>query len=313
MSNEVDFFFSQPNSERLDKFLVSCLSELTRTHIQGLIKNGYVMVNNLTILKAGYSLEKGASIHVTLPLPKPSNLQAENIPLDIVFEDDNMLVVNKPAGMVVHPSAGHQSSTLINALLAHTPFLSQQMSKVRPGIVHRLDKDTSGLILIAKNEKSQVFLQEQFSSRKVEKYYFALVDSKPKTPVGRIEAPIYRDPSNRKKMTIAPGNKGRMAITEYSTVESFTHHTLLRVKILTGRTHQIRVQLASIHCPVVGDRVYGHKNPSLPISRQFLHAYQIKIQIPGNSQIQNFIAPLPEDLKFVLQKLNSKFLLEVGL
>jgi 23S rRNA pseudouridine1911/1915/1917 synthase len=306
MEKRVELNFLGLKTERLDKYIVRCLNEYTRSFIQNLIRSGHVLINGEIIQKTGYSLENGMVIDVIIP-PKPSSkLIPENIPLEIIFENEGVLVVNKPAGMVVHPSAGHVSSTLVHALLSHTPFLSNGNSSQRPGIVHRLDKDTSGLILVAKNEKSQLWLQEQFSSHKVEKTYLALVDGRPRTLTGKIEAPIYRDPVNRKRMAIAPLNKGRMAVTNYSIEKEFLNHTLLIVKPLTGRTHQIRVHLASIGCPVVGDTVYGRKNPSLPIQRYFLHAYKLKTTLLAEDEPRCFMADLPFELSQLLNNLPLK-------
>ncbi|MEM5775205.1 MAG: RluA family pseudouridine synthase, partial [Anaerolineaceae bacterium] len=171
------------------------------------------------------------------------------------------------------------------------------------GVVHRLDKDTSGLIVVAKNDRSMRWLQEQFKRRKVEKVYLALVESKPPTPTGRVEAPIGRDPSHRKKMAILPAGKGREAVSEYLTVRNFKHHTLVQVKLLTGRTHQIRLHMAFIKCPLVGDTLYGHRHASLPIERQFLHAYRLCITLPGEKEPRAFEAGLPDDLQLVLDHL----------
>jgi len=306
MEKRIELNFLGLKTERLDKYIVHCLSEYTRTRIQNLIRSGHVSVNGEVIQKTGYSLENGMVINVIIP-PKPSSeLIPENIPIETIFENESVLVVNKPAGMVVHPSAGHESSTLVHALLSRTPFLSNADGSQRPGIVHRLDKETSGLILVAKNEESQLWLQEQFSSRKVEKTYLALVDGRPRTLTGKIEAPIYRDPFNRKRMAIAPSNKGRMAITNYSIEKEFLNHTLLIVKPLTGRTHQIRVHLASIGCPIVGDTLYGRKNPSLPVQRHFLHAYELKITLLSEDKPRCFKADLPVELSQILNNLPLK-------
>lgn len=307
MNEEKRFVFNQVDSERLDKYLVKCVSELTRSKLQFLIKAGYVEVNDQIITKTGFSLEAGMEIRLQIPPQAPIMLEAEMIPLDIVFENEDVLVVNKPAGMVIHPSAGHASSTLVNALLAYNPFLKESRDNLRPGIVHRLDKDTSGLILVAKNEKSQLHLMRQFHDRLVEKTYIALVDGKPRTPCGLIDAPVYRDPSHRQKMAIAPVGKGREAETEYFTLENFPRHTLLRVKPLTGRTHQIRVHLASIGCPVVADVVYGRKNASIPLSRHFLHAHSLQVILPDQKQKSKFVAPLPLELMSLLKDLGSSF------
>jgi len=292
--------------ERLDKFIAASLPQFTRSKVQGFIRGGYVMVDGKMVSKTGFFLEDGMKIKLLIPAPVPQDLVPEKIPLQVVFEDENVIVVNKPAGMVVHPSAGHLTSTLVQALLARQPFWSDQKNNPRPGIVHRLDKDTSGLILVAKSEASQLWLQQQFSARKVEKIYLALVDGHPRTTSGRIEAAVYRNPKDRKKMAIAPPQKGKNAITSFSIEKEYANHTLLKVKPLTGRTHQIRVHLASIGCPVVGDTVYGRKNPSLPIHRQFLHAYELKITLPGEKMPRTFQAELPEDLVMVLSDLPAK-------
>ena len=306
MEKKVELNFLEIKSERLDKYIVHCLPEYTRSRIQNLIRNGLVSINGEIIQKTGYSLENGNVISITIPPQLSSKLIPENIPLEIIFENENVLVVNKPAGMVVHPSAGHGSGTLVHALLSYAPFLAKENSNQRPGIVHRLDKETSGLILVAKNEKSQLWLQEQFSNRKVEKKYLALVDGRPRTLTGRIEAPIYRDPNNRKRMAIAPSGKGRLAVTDYSIEKEFHNHTLLIAKPLTGRTHQIRVHLASIGCPIVADTLYGRKNPSLPIQRHFLHAYELKITLLLEDEPRCFRADLPVELSQILNSLPLK-------
>jgi 23S rRNA pseudouridine1911/1915/1917 synthase len=297
--------FVGPGTERLDKFIVRSMPGFTRSKIQAMIRANLVTVNNMTAGKTGFPLEAGMTIEIQIPPLPEQKLIAEKIPLDILYENGDVIVVNKPAGMVVHPSAGHFSSTLVHALLAHAPFLENGNS-IRPGIVHRLDKDTSGLILVAKSEKSQLWLQEQFSRRKVEKTYIALVDGHPKTMSGRIEAPIYRNPNDRKKMAVAPSTKGREAITTFIVEKVFANHSLLRVKPFTGRTHQIRVHLASIGYPIVGDTLYGRKNPSIPIKRHFLHAAELKILLPSEKEPRTFQADLPIDLIEVLNKLPGK-------
>jgi 23S rRNA pseudouridine1911/1915/1917 synthase len=306
MEKRVKLNFLELQPERLDKYIALCLPEHTRSRIQILIRNGFVCVNDEIIKKTGFSLEKGMTVSIIIPPVPPSTLIAEDIPLEVIFQNESVLVVNKPAGMVVHPSAGHGSGTLVHALLSYMPFLGDENGNQRPGIVHRLDKETSGLILIAKNEKSQLWLQEQFSSRKVEKTYLALIDGRPRTKNGRIEAPIYRSPFNRKKMAIAPMGKGRLAVTNYSTEKEFQNHTLLLAKPITGRTHQIRVHLASIGCPIVGDTVYGRKNPSLPIQRHFLHAYELKITLLSEKEPRSFNADLPVELSQLLKIIPEK-------
>jgi 23S rRNA pseudouridine1911/1915/1917 synthase len=207
--------------------------------------------------------------------------------------------------MVVHPAAGHASGTIVHAVLAHVPQLEGVGGVLRPGVVHRLDRDTSGVILLAKNDRSHRWLQEQFRLRQVHKNYLALVDGHPPTPAGRIEAAIGRDPRMRKKMAVVPPAKGRTAVTEYRTLEKFPEHTYLDVSPVTGRTHQIRLHLAFLGCPVTGDTVYGRKHPSLRINRHFLHAERLIIQLRGEKSERCFIAPLPSELEEVLNSLRS--------
>jgi 23S rRNA pseudouridine1911/1915/1917 synthase len=291
--------------QRLDKYLVSSLKEFSRARLQGLIKNGMVLVNGSPQRKPSQTIEQGDIVQVTIPPLAAVDLQPEDIPLDILFENSDLLVVNKPAGMVVHPAAGHDRGTLVHAVLAHAPDLQGISGEMRPGVVHRLDKNTSGLILMAKNDAAHHWLQEQFRQRKVKKTYLALVDGKPPTPTGKIEAGIGRDASHRKQMSITPPGKGREAASEYLTLESFSKHTLLEVHPVTGRTHQIRLHLAFIGCPVAGDTIYGHKHPSVPIKRHFLHAARLSICLPGESQPREFVAPLPEELEAILISLRS--------
>ena len=301
----LNFRFDKETPERLDKFLVGLLQEFSRSRIQGLIANGCVDVNDLAAKKAGQTLESGSTVTVRIPPPAPTNLVAEEIPLNIVFENDDLIVVNKPAGMVVHPAAGHSSGTLVNAVLGYDPDLEGIGGEERPGVVHRLDKATSGLILLAKNERAHRWLQDQFRLRKVDKTYLALVDGRPPTPSGRVEAYIGRDPKQRKKMAIVSESKGRESISEYKTVEEFRKHTLLEFHPLTGRTHQIRLHCAFLKCPIVGDEVYGRKNSTVEIGRHFLHAYRLKIVLPNEKEPRQFDAPLPEELERVLDNLRS--------
>ncbi len=291
---------------RLDVYLTACLPEFSRSRIQGLIKDGFVTVEAETVRKTGRTLEFGEQIQIRIPPPVPSGLVAEKIPLDIIFENSDLVVVNKPAGMVVHPSPGHQQGTLVHAALGYIPELEGIGGEERPGIVHRLDKDTSGLIVIAKNERAHRWLQDQFKTRKVDKIYLALVDGRPPTPAGRVEAPIGRNTTHRKLMAVVQLEKGRQAVSEYRTLESFAAHTLLEVHPLTGRTHQIRVHLAFLDCPVVADTIYGKRKPTIALERHFLHAYKLKIAIPMEQEARVFEAPLPSELKSVLDNLRIK-------
>lgn len=306
MSDRIqEYLFDRTAPERLDKFLVGRLPEFSRSRLQGLIDDGFVDVDGAPARKSGQMIEPGQRVIVRIPPPVPVGLIPEDIPLDIIFENVDLIVVNKPAGMVVHPAAGHASGTLVNAVLGYDPELEGIGGEERPGLVHRLDKETSGLIVLAKNERAHNWLQEQFRLRTVEKTYLALVDGRPPTPSGRVEAPIGRDPGHRKKMAVRPAGKGREAVSEYKTLESFKEHTLLEFHPLTGRTHQIRLHCAFLGCPIVGDEIYGHKHASLDIGRHFLHALCLKIVLPGEKAARTFEARLPEDLKEVLEGLRG--------
>jgi 23S rRNA pseudouridine1911/1915/1917 synthase len=307
MSDRIEnFLYEGEKAERLDKFLVTCLPEFSRARLQGLVDDGFVLVNDIVAKKSGQSIESGAKIEVRIPPPVPSGLVGEDIPLDIIFENEDLIVVNKPAGMVVHPAAGHDSGTLVHAVLGYDPDMEGIGGEERPGLVHRLDKETSGLIVLAKNERAHRWLQDQFRLRTVEKIYLALVDGKPPTPTGRVEASIGRDPSHRKKMAIVPAGKGRESVSEYKTLESFKEHTLLEFHPFTGRTHQIRLHCQFLGCPIVGDTVYGKKKSTVEIDRHFLHAARLKIILPNESKPRVFEAELPEELVVVLDGVRGK-------
>lgn len=297
--------FGGPVPQRLDRFVADSLPELSRNRVQQLIRAGQLRVDGELPKKVGQMLTPGTRVVVRIPPPKESSLTPEPIPLDVIFENDDVLVVNKPAGMVVHPAAGHDSGTLVHAVLAHAPEIEGIGGEKRPGIVHRLDKDTSGVIIVAKNERAHRFLQRQFRLREAHKMYLALTDGHPPTPEGRIEAAIGRDPSDRKRMAIVPQHKGRAAVSTYRTRNRYANHALLEVHPLTGRTHQIRLHLAFLGCPVVGDVVYGRRRPSLPLSRHFLHAYRLTITLPGEEVALTFEAPLPAELQTVLDTLKT--------
>lgn len=305
MSGSLLEFLVQAGEERLDKYLVTCLPEFSRSRLQGLIRDNQVLVDGQVVTKTSHILNRGQKVVVTIPEPEPVGLIPEEIPLDVIFESDDLMIINKPAGMVVHPGAGHKTGTLVHAALAHAPELEGIGGELRPGVVHRLDKDTSGLILVAKNDRSHRWLQEQFRLRRVRKVYLALVDGTPPTPTGRIEAPIGRDPAHRRKMAVTTLQKGREAVTEYQTVETYAHHTLIEAHPLTGRTHQIRLHMAFLGCPIVADSLYGRRKPSLPLERHFLHATRLTIMLPGQMEEQTFTAPLPADLEKIIQQLRT--------
>jgi 23S rRNA pseudouridine1911/1915/1917 synthase len=299
-----EFTYQGDSNDRLDVYLTSILDGLSRTRVQKLIDSGNVTINGTIAFKTGIKLEPGDQIQVTIPEPTPTVLLPEQISLDILFENEDVIVVNKPAGMVVHPSAGHLSGTLVNAALAHAPEMEGIAGEGRPGVVHRLDKNTSGIILLAKNDHSLHWLQNQFKQRSLEKTYIALVDRHPPTPEGRIEAAVGRDPSDRQRMAAVTQEKGREAVSLYKTLQRYTNHTLLEVHPLTGRTHQIRVHLALIGCPVAGDITYGFRHSSIDIDRHFLHAARLKICLPGEKTPRIFEAQLPVELQNVLSHLS---------
>ena len=299
----VELEYTDKEEARLDHFLVEELPEFTRTRLQGLIAKEMVTVNGIIAKKNGVKLSQGALIILRIPATQKTELIPENILLDILFENDDVLVINKAAGMVVHPSAGHLTGTLVHAALAHAPEIEGISGEIRPGVVHRLDKDTSGIIIMAKNDKAMQWLQEQFMARSVKKSYFALVDGAPPTPTGRVEAPIGRDPAHRKKMAVLSPGKGREAISEYKTLESFPDHTLLEVSILTGRTHQIRLHCAFVGAPVVGDSLYGRRKQKVKVPRQFLHAARLTLTLPNETEPRTFKAVLPDELESVLEEL----------
>jgi 23S rRNA pseudouridine1911/1915/1917 synthase len=297
MEKQSTIVFSESDPMRLDLFLTTQLPHLSRTRVQLLIRDHNVKVNGINPSKTGLLLEGNEEIVVIEPGIEPSRILAEEIPLEVIFENSDLLIINKSAGMVVHPALGHTSGTLANAALGHDPDLEGVGGEKRPGIVHRLDKDTSGLIVIAKNDTSHQWLQQQFKERTVSKTYITLVEGQPRTPTGRIEAPIGRDSTHRQKMAVTSETKGRASVTEYYTKETFPQHTLMEAHPLTGRTHQIRVHMAFIGCPVAGDTVYGRKKVTVPLTRQFLHAARLQICLPGEKEPRTFEAPLPEDLQ----------------
>jgi 23S rRNA pseudouridine1911/1915/1917 synthase len=300
---EYTFLYNQPDSQRLDHYLTEKLPEFSRSRLQQMIKAEGVFVNGREISKTGTMLEMGDEIRVEIPEVQATLLKPESIPLTILYEDEHVLVLDKPAGMVVHPSAGHHEGTLVHAVLAHVPETITVGGVERPGVVHRLDKDTSGIILMAKNDAAHQWLQKQFKDRLVDKSYLTLVDGHPPTPVGRIEAPIGRDPKDRLRMAVLSDDRGKMAVSSYKTLKRYRDYSYLQVDIYTGRTHQIRVHMKFIGCAVVGDTLYGKKKPVLRMDRQFLHASSLSICLPGQLTKTHFESPLPADLQLILDKL----------
>jgi 23S rRNA pseudouridine1911/1915/1917 synthase len=283
--------------ERLDVFVARALPSLTRSRAQRLIDDGLVRVDG-AVARASARLAEGQQVRVDVPPPSPAEAQPEAIALDVLFEDADLLAINKPPGMTVHPSPGHATATLVNAILAHSPDLSGIGGVMRPGIVHRLDRDTSGVILVAKNDAAHNALARQLKERQIEKVYAALVEGTPSPAEGVIDAPITRDPRRRERMAIVDG--GREAVTAYRVDERFTGASLVEARPKTGRTHQIRVHLAAIGHPIVGDRVYGRTSPL--VGRQFLHALRISFDHPSTGERITVHAPLAADLDAALRR-----------
>ena len=283
---------------RLDKYVSERYPELSRTQTQKLIGDGYIKVND-HVAKAGFKLDVGDRLTISLHPPTPSSLLPEAIPLNIIYEDDDLLVIDKQAGLTVHPAPGHPTHTLVNAILSHLSSLPDTDDWRRPGIVHRLDKDTSGLMLIAKNSSAHLNLAAQFKARSVVKAYQALVKEHLIPENGIIEAPIGRDSRNRKRMAVVAEDRGREARTQYHVARYIGNYTLLEVRPETGRTHQIRVHLAAIGYPVVGDAVYGVKSAHL--SRQFVHASLLGFKLPSTGEYVEFTSELTPDLEQALK------------
>ena len=292
---EVKTLAVEADGVRLDKYLAASPLGLTRSHLQKLIEEGFVRVNSRAARPAA-KLKCGDRVEIIIPAIGPVQLAAEDIPFEVLYEDTDLAVINKPAGLTVYPAPGHPGHTLVNAMLQRFPDLSTFGNSPRPGIVHRLDKDTSGLMVIARHEKARLDLVEQFKARSVIKKYLVLVKGKVVPMHGAIDAPIGRDPADRKRMAII--SKGRPASTDYRVQKYMKGYSLLEARIQTGRTHQIRVHFAAIGFPVVGDAVYGVKSALL--DRQFLHAHFLEIALTGSGQVRSFSCALPADLSSAL-------------
>jgi 23S rRNA pseudouridine1911/1915/1917 synthase len=316
----LDIASREEGADRLDRWLTTHLTDHSRSSVQRWIKEGQVLVNGHTA-RPNRRLAVGDTISVDLPdAPRPPDLIPEAIPLDVLYEDADLIVINKPAGLVVHPAPGHRAGTLVNALLHHIPDLGGIGGEARPGVVHRLDKDTSGVMVVAKHEAALRHLQAQFKARKVEKHYIALVEGRFEEKHGRIDAPIGRDPRDRKRMAVILEGSGdnltaRPATTEYEVLAQYTvpvqndlgrgTFTLINAHPITGRTHQIRVHFAAQGHPLVGDPIYGLKRQRIRAPRLFLHALRLGFALPSNDQRIDFTAPLPEELQQIIDELDS--------
>ena len=281
---------------------LALLLDITRSNMQRLLEDGRA-VKGAKVLKANYKLKAGDEIVVTLPEPQPLDAQPENIPLDIIYEDEDVIVVNKARGMVVHPAAGNYSGTLVNALLYHCKNLSGINGVIRPGIVHRLDKDTSGIMICAKNDEAHLSLSQQIQAKTARRTYLAVVRGNIKTDSGTIETQIARDKVDRKKMAVVKEN-GREAITDYEVVERFGKYTLVRCKLRTGRTHQIRVHMEYLGYPLVGDPKYSPMKTPFAIKGQALHSQTLEFTHPRTGERMRFEAPLPEDMQKIITRLH---------
>ena len=294
------------SGERIDRFLSKDLENLSRSYLQKLLKDGDIRVNGKPV-KANYKVTEGDEIQVCIPEPENPDILPEDIPLDILYEDDDILVVNKPKGMVVHPAPGHYSHTLVNAVMYHCKGrLSGINGVLRPGIVHRIDMDTTGSLLICKNDHAHQILAEELKEHSITRRYHAIVHGNIKEDTGTVNAPIGRHPVDRKKMSTKAPN-GRHAVTHYKVLERFGDYTYIECELETGRTHQIRVHMSSIGHPILGDTVYGPAKCPYKLQGQTLHAKILGITHPTTGEYMEFDAPLPEYFSDLLQRLRRKF------
>lgn len=289
------------DGKRLDAYIASEL-DLSRNRAQNMIRSGSISVNGFDC-KPSYEVQSGDRISVSMEEDSEWNVEPQDIPIDIVYEDQDICVVNKPQGMVVHPAPGHYSGTLVNALLFHLKELSSIGGVKRPGIVHRIDQMTSGLLVIAKNDKAHQSLSEQFKTHTAGREYIAIIDGNLKEDSGTVNQPIGRNPKDRKKMAV--NKNGKEAITHWTVLERFGSYSLISIKLETGRTHQIRVHMAYLHHPVSGDPVYGSKSNKLGLKGQALHGYKLHFKHPANGKELLFFAPVPEYFLNALGKLGA--------
>ncbi|MGG7176142.1 RluA family pseudouridine synthase [Clostridium paraputrificum] len=289
--------------ERIDKYLSQLFVDKSRSYLQGLIEKGNITVND-KIIKSNYKLRYHDEIKVLLPEPILLKVESENIPLDIVYEDSDIIVINKPQGMVVHPAPGNYTGTLVNALLYHCTDLSSINGIVRPGIVHRIDKDTTGILVVAKNDESHNFLSDQLRDHSMKREYYALVEGRIKEDKGTIDKPLGRNKKDRLKIGVVPD--GRRAVTHYEVLERYKETTLVKCRLETGRTHQIRVHMASIGHPLIGDPLYGFKKQKYKLEGQMLHAKILGFIHPKSREFMEFSSDLPKYFENLLERLRKE-------
>lgn len=304
MEEKIEFIIEKSyEGMRIDQYISDHMSDLSRTYIKKLIDDGKITVNEKKV-KASYKLQEENQVLIDIPEPEPLEIEAQNIPIDIVYEDDHVLIVNKPQGMVVHPAPGNYKDTLVNALLYHIDKLSHINGILRPGIVHRIDKDTSGLLVVAKSDLAHKSLSAQLKEHSITRKYTALVEGIIQEETGMVDAPIGRHLKDRKKMTVTDRN-AKDAKTHFRVLKRFSKYTLLECRLETGRTHQIRVHMSYIEHPVVGDLTYGLKRQKLYSKGQLLHASTIGFIHPETEEYMEFNAPIPEYFEKVLQDLGA--------
>lgn len=303
MENKTWMIEEDYKSVRIDKFLVEFAEDLTRSRIQGLIEEGHILVNGKET-KANYKLRLHDEVTLVLPENEELDLQPEDLNLDVVYEDHDVIVINKPKGMVVHPAAGNQKGTLVNGLLYHCTDLSGINGTLRPGIVHRIDKDTTGLIIAAKNDQAHLSLAEQLQSKTVSRHYYALVHGVLEHDFGTIDAPIGRDPKDRQKMCVTASNS-KNAVTHFKVVERFKKYTLVECRLETGRTHQIRVHMQYIKHPIVGDQKYSYRK-TMDCNGQLLHAFELTFIHPRTQEKMVCKAPLPKEYQDILDMIRQE-------
>ncbi len=306
-------YVAEENCKRLDVFLSEQTDEFTRSRIKKLIEDGNVCIGGKQVKKAGADVKAGEEVTITIPDVVEGSAKAENIPLDIVYQDEDFAVINKAKGMTVHVGNGNESGTLVNALLYALDSLSGIGGVLRPGIVHRIDKDTTGLLVVAKNDKAHVSLASQIAQKTCKRTYYALLEGNVKTDEGRVVTDIGRHPTDRLKMAVLPDGKGKIAVTDYQVIARFgADFTLCRFDLQTGRTHQIRVHAKHLGHPVAGDPVYGYKKQKIKADGQLLHAQRLQLSHPTTGEEKVFTAPLPPAFADILQKLCRQYAVDIS-